>query len=362
MLLLSLVTATPQARHTVVSLGPESEPLVAPLRAAGAKVVCLGMQSPARLPAAARAVRREIGRRDPDAVQGWLYHGNLLLALAAPRGVPQFWSIHHSDLAATDPWHIRLTSRWLARLSKPKPRAIVYVAESSRRLHEDHGYAAARSRVIPNGVDLDALRPPTAEEARLARQRWGIPPTARVVGRAGRLHPMKDYPNFLAACDALLARTPDAHAIAWGSDIEPSTPSLAALLAASPGTSARIHLLGKLADTQEGLHALDLFCSSSSAGEAAPMVVLEAMACGVPCVVTDIGDCAAIVGDTGVVVPPGQPLELAAAMEKILGQSPKERAALGRRARERVAERFSLRQCAQAYVRLWSQEAAAPPA
>ncbi len=274
-----------------------------------------------------------------------------MATLAAGR-TPLVWSIHHTNLTRDDPWHTRLAFRLGVRLSQ-RPRRIIYAAESSCHVHEKAGYCADRGLVVPNGVDTGHFRPPSPEERQEASRALGIPLDALVVGRGGRFHPMKDYPTYLEACRILLAGEPRLHCIAWGEGVTPENPAFHSALAGLGTGASRLHLLGPLLDSRLPLWALDVAASSSS-GEAMPLIVLEAMACGVPCVVTDVGDSARIVGNTGVVVPPGRPDLLAHGMEGLFAKSPAERERLGRAAQERAAG-FSIAACARRYEAVWQE-------
>jgi glycosyltransferase involved in cell wall biosynthesis len=121
------------------------------------------------------------------------------------------------------------------------------------------------------------------------------------------------------------------------------------------GLQTRCHLLGRRQDVPRITAALDVACSSSSYGEAWPLTIGEAMACGVPCVVTDVGDSALIVGETGRVVPPKSPEALANAWEEILTLDPHERARLGMTARRRIEDRFDLSDAVAHYERLYAE-------
>jgi glycosyltransferase involved in cell wall biosynthesis len=288
----------------------------------------------------------------PDVVQGWMYHGNLA-ALAAPSRTPVVWNIRQSigqlrrEKAATAA--VILAGAMLSR----RPRAIVYNSAVSAREHESLGYRDDRTRLIPNGFDLERFRPESAARARL-RASLGIPADALVVGLLGRFHPMKDHANFLAALGRVLPGTPSLHAVLAGRGLVPGNAALMGLL--PPGAErARVHLLGEVADVPGLAAGLDVLCLSSGDGEGFPNVVGEAMACEVPCVVTDSGDAAAVVGDTGLVVPRADTAALAAALADMLGRSPEARAELGRAARRRVSERFSIASIAAQYEALYGE-------
>jgi glycosyltransferase involved in cell wall biosynthesis len=107
--------------------------------------------------------------------------------------------------------------------------------------------------------------------------------------------------------------------------------------------------------------ALDILSLSSAFGEGFPNAIGEAMACEVPCVVTDVGDSAEIVGDAGLVVPPRNPTAMAEAWETLLAKSPEERRVLGRAARERIARNFSLDVVTRQYEILYAGLKGDPP-
>jgi glycosyltransferase involved in cell wall biosynthesis len=163
----------------------------------------------------------------------------------------------------------------------------------------------------------------------------------------GRYHGKKGHGVFLEAAAYAMTERPDAHFLLAGRGVDGSNARLVARIA-DLGLGARVHLLGERLDLARVYSALDLL-STASFNEGSPGVVGEAMACGTPCVVTDVGDSARVVGDTGIVVPPREPAELARAWTKLLAMPADDRAALGRRARRRIEEHFSLAATARHY-------------
>jgi glycosyltransferase involved in cell wall biosynthesis len=139
-----------------------------------------------------------------------------------------------------------------------------------------------------------------------------------------------------------------------GDGVEPHNTQLSAWIAET-GVAERFHLLGARDDMHRLTAALDVALVSSAFGEAFPLVVGEAMACAVPCVVTDVGDAAFMVGDGGRVVPARDPAALAEAALELLTQRPQERAALGQRARERIASEFELSAVVARYADLYDE-------
>ena len=161
------------------------------------------------------------------------------------------------------------------------------------------------------------------------------------MGMAARYHPQKDHANLLHAAVLLLQRHPDVYFLLWGSNVDNDNQELDGLVK-TLDLQKRVLMLGLRLDTQRLFSALDIATLTSAYGEAFPQVVGEAMACGVPCVVTDVGDSNRIVGKTGRVVPPQNPQALANAWDELLSMPEVERRRLGEAARERIKNVFSL--------------------
>jgi len=295
-----------------------------------------------------------------DVVQTWMYHADLIGGFAARLAgrIPVAWNIRHSTL---DPSRDRrttiLTARACALLSRAVPQAIVCCSNASKQTHERLGYDASKMIVIPNGFDTERFSPDPGARGRI-RAELGIDPSAAVVGLVARLHPQKDHGTFLRAAGILLARRPGTRFVLCGEGVIPSDPSLARLLR-DTGTGEAALLLGRRDDISALQAAFDVGASSAVGGEGFPNVIAEAMACGVPCVVTDVGDSEEIVGDTGIVVPAGDPEALAAGWERILSMPQAERARLGLAARGRIEERFDLASVTARYEELYRRLAAA---
>jgi glycosyltransferase involved in cell wall biosynthesis len=231
------------------------------------------------------------------------------------------------------------------------PSDIIFVSQSSRSEHKRFGYRIENSRVLPNGIDTHLFVPSNA--ARLSvRQELGLPEDAFLIGLVGRYHPMKDHNNFLKAAAQLLKVHPDLHFMLIGRGINPWNKALQGAIQ-DAGLRNQIHLLGERTDTPRLSAALDIFTLSSSYGESFPNVIGEAMACGVPCVVTDVGDASWIVGETGRVVPRRDPAALAEGWRELIALGEAGRKALGNAARLRVMESFPLESVVAQYEALY---------
>jgi glycosyltransferase involved in cell wall biosynthesis len=356
MALLRLLEGLDRARFSslVVTLR-DGGALVARARIAGAAVVSLGMRT--RMPSPRTVARLGAGLRAfaPDVLQGWMYHGNVAASVGA-RLVGErpavAWNVRQSLASLA---HERPTTRLLIRASARLSRqvdCIVSNARSSAAQHAALGFAARRMEIIPNGFDPARFRPSTAARDAL-RAELGLSRDVLLAGMVARVHAVKRHDLFLAAVAAAARAGRDVHAVLVGSGADAASPALARLVA-DAGVARRVHLLGERDDVEHLLPALDLLVSASGWAEGFPNVVGEAMACGVPCLVTDTGDCAEIVGDAGVVVPAGDRARLAAALLELLCLPADERARLGARARQRVAAEFTLASCVARYASLYA--------
>jgi glycosyltransferase involved in cell wall biosynthesis len=306
-----------------------------------------------------------VRKLSPHVVQTWMYHADLLGGLAAKvdSRARVVWGIHNGTL---DPRTIRRTTRLTvaacARLSRFVPDRIVCVSRAAAALHVAAGYAPSKVVVIPNGFDLMKFQPdPSARRA--VRAEVGLAEGAIVIGMVARVAPEKDHETFLGAAQELARRTPQARFVLCGEGATAENGSLVRSIA-EHGLLDRVLLLGRRDDVERVLNAFDV-ATLSSHTEAFPLAVGEAMASGVPCVVTNVGDCAFVVGDTGRVVPPRDPQALAAGWEELVRRGPESRRLLGLAARNRIEARFGIRRIAAEYAALYRRvldEAAAKPA
>ncbi len=341
-------------QNEVVSLTDELD-LAERIRGVGVRVRTLGMKSRAPNPLLVIRIARWIRESKPDLIHTWMYHANLVGAIAARLAghVPIVWGIHHNALdPRVDKRRTILVNRVCASLSRRIHARIVFCTEESRRIHEGLGYAAEKLEVIPNGFDLEQMKPdPNARQ--FICEELGIPVNAPLIGIAARFHPHKDYRNFIQAAARLHEQMPEAHFLLCGEAITWQTSQLAEWIEAA-GIRSCCHLLGRRQDMPRLFAGMDI-STTSSLVEAFPLVIGEAMACGTPCVVTDVGDSALIVGETGKVVPPGEPEALAEAWRGLIEAGPEVRRRLGMAARHRVQQYFGLPAVVERYQAIYTQ-------
>ncbi|MGB4109015.1 MAG: glycosyltransferase [Desulfomonilia bacterium] len=290
-----------------------------------------------------------IRRFQPDIIQCWMYHANLL-GRAVSRKRRLVWNIRCTDM---DLAGYGVVYRWTVRagaLFSSIPDAVVINSLAGRDFHASLGYSPRKWDVIANGFDTAIYRP-DASSGQYIRARLGIPEGAPVIGLVSRYDPMKDHATFFRAASLLSQKNSAVHFILAGRGMTEGSSELSPHLAVVEKIR-NIHLMGHRDDIPRVLNALDI-ASSSSISEGLPNAIGEAMATGVPCVVTDAGDSALLVGDTGVVVPKRDPEALCAAWQRLLDAGPDSRRAMGERARKRIMDHYSLQAMINRYEDLY---------
>lgn len=279
----------------------------------------------------------------PDIVYGYLEDSNVYTVLLKPfyPSTRMVWGVRNSsmDFARYD-WPRRRVFQLECFFSRFADLIIVN-SHAGQAYSLAHGFPASKMVVIPNGIDTERFQPDSEAEARV-RAEWGVPEDRILIGLVGRLDPMKDHPTFLRAAALVCEKRQDVHFVCVGSGPENYARDLYQL-ASDLGISEKVIWAGGRADMPAVHNALDIAVSASAYGEGFSNVIGEAMACGIPCVVTDVGDSAWIVGDTGIVVPPKNPEELETAMKRLIediGNNSYNREHL----RQRIIDQFSVLQ------------------
>jgi len=350
-MLTKLVTAMDRARfaNTVVSLIGRGE-LGDTIEAASTPLHCLGMsRGRVDLRAVPRLVRMLRASR-PTLVQSWLYHADILSLLATNLAgrIPLVWNVRCSDIDLSQYSRQTRYVLWMLARCSRFPAAVVTNSQAGKVVHERLGYRPHRWVMIPNGFDLERFRPDPTAGQRL-RAELALPGDAVLISLVARVDPMKGHECFLAAAGRVAMARPRARFVLIGKKTESLAPRIAEL-----GLTAVVCLLGHRNNMDRLFPGVDIACLSSVWGEGFPNVLGEAMACGVPCVTTDVGDARTIVGDTGLVVPTRDPQALAEAIIELIDRGPAARAALGQLARARVAKNYASSAIVEQYQALYA--------
>ena len=338
-------------KHVVISLTLRGEQADA-YRAAGAEVVLLNL-NPLR-PSILMILKylRTVRAFDPDVIQGWMVHGNLFAWVArtfACQKAKLAWNLRHAPSGAG---HEKRTTRWLTRLlGILSPSVDLLVSNSHSGLNDHHslGYRPRREVVVANGFDADRFRPDDSIR-RDVRAALNLGESI-VFGVVGRVHPAKGYEVFVEAAKRFAVRGRDVRFVLIGRETNSPDGKLAALIKAA-NLGALTLCLGERHDVERLLAALDVLCVPSLY-EGFPNAVGEAMAAALPCIASRVSDVPMILGDAGVIVEPGDAEDLYRAMVRVADMSPEVRSEMGRKARTRLLENFTMKQNIDVYTRLY---------
>jgi glycosyltransferase involved in cell wall biosynthesis len=349
-MLVRLIRAMPKHNHIVITL-TEVGSLGVSLKASGYTVYCIGLRASTTwfaLPRLWSLIRRE----SPDVLQTWMYHadflGGLIGRLAGARKI--FWNVRNTEIPQGRLSLTGLTVRLCATLSKWLPKAVICCAHAGLEVHAALGYKRQKMLTIPNGYDTSEWQPDNISRCDV-RRIYGLNGEAFIVGIVGRYDPLKGYDVFIEAAARIAKVIGNAIFLMIGRHVDSSNIELRSLIE-SRGGNAVFRLLGERSDVLHLMSTMDVYCLSSKA-EGFPNVVAEAMLMQVPCVVTDVGDAARIVGESGKVVVPGQPKALADALLEIESMSEIQRHEMGVAARKRIVQHYDINVIAQRYSEIY---------
>lgn len=290
----------------------------------------------------------------PQIVHSWLYHADILGGLSARlAGVPVvIWGVRTSDLDAnTTKWTTRVIRRLCGLLSHVIPTRILFNSEKSGQIHVTFGYNKNIMEIIPNGFDLSRFAPDVGMRTAV-RAELNIPIEAIVVGMVGRFDPQKNYAGFAKVMKLLCERLDNIYFVLVGKNVTLENGQIFGWIAES-GALKNCRLLGLRSDIARLMTAMDVLALPSSYGEAFPNVLGEAMSCGVPCVTTDVGDSAYIVGDAGGIVSPDDMAGFAEAIVSLVTAPMDERKRISESARARVFQLFDIRSVITSYEKCY---------
>jgi glycosyltransferase involved in cell wall biosynthesis len=245
------------------------------------------------------------------------------------------------------PTTTRLTLRVLAFCSRA-PQVVIVNSQVGQQFHQAVGYQARRWEVIPNGFDMLRFRP-NASARQWVCEEFGVQTDAVLVGLVARVDPMKDHDTFLDAAGLVAKARTTVRFLLVGRDTQTLKSAVD-----QRGLTDYVHLLGERGDVDRLLPGIDIACLSSIS-EGFPNVLGEAMACGIPCVSTNVGDARSIIGDTGLVVPMRDPVAMARAIMDLIDRGHAAREQLGRAARARIESEYSLPKIVDRYTALYSE-------
>ena len=297
-------------------------------------------------------------QEQPDIVQTWMHHadfiGGVMGWLAGVRNV--IWGIRASVVWKNPEDSALKTRVFHAALkfgSRLLPRRIIGNSVAALSAHEAMGYPRRKFVWIPNGIDASRFAPVSGVGVE-TRDQLGIPQHAPVVGFVGRFHPLKEMALFFQVTAALQREWPDLHLVLCGGAEEQLYPEARATYDQLPRRD-QVRFVPFCQEMERFYPAFDLLLMCSSAAEAFPNVVLEAMACGTRVVATAAGDAEAIIGDAGKVVPLGDAGALVASCRETLRQSAAAKEAQIQRGRDRAVNEYTLERAARRFIEVYEE-------
>jgi glycosyltransferase involved in cell wall biosynthesis len=326
--------------HSVISITTVGK-VGAQLQEMGVEVHALGMGSILRTPRKFCQLMRLIRAGRPDIVQTWMYHADLLGGLAARlAGIRSvIWGVRGSAIPQSGVSVTQLVIFLCSWLSRFIPKVIVCCSEPAQFAHAEKGYDPSKMVVIHNGFELSHFNKNSLLRQQ-SRAAFGFGNNEVVIGIVGRFDRLKDHKNFVLASSIVGAKFNYVKFLMVGRNLDSTNTVLKGWLDES-GLTPKFVLAGERSDVPNCLAAMDVFCLSSSE-EGFPNVVCEAMAMNVPCVVTNAGNAADIVSNTGIVVAPRDSTALAGALQFMITKGDTERSRLGELARRRIQKNYSI--------------------
>lgn len=288
-------------------------------------------------------LRKLLKELAPKTIQCWMYHANVLTSISmfGMQNKPKiFWGIHHSLASPKEESISTKTALVLSKFLSKQPYSIIYCAHSSLQQHQKFGFNNKNQRVIANGVFLDHFQPNFDLHEPI------------VIGFAGRYHHAKGYP-YLFETMGLLKNQEIIFKIAGGG-ANLNNPDVKALFEQYQLDPKKVQLLDQVSDMPDFYQSIDAFLMTSIT-EGFPNVLVEAMASGLPCISTNVGDAEYIVQNLGAIVPPRDGGALASAIINYVNLSVNEKKKLKQLCRERVEQNFSIEYISQQYIEAWRE-------
>lgn len=316
----------------------------------GIKVYSLGMRKSLLSIFSLFKLRKILKQENPDILQGWMYHGNLIATIAKKLiGKPMIWNIRQTLYSFNkEKFLTGLIIRLCAWLSK-RPEYIIYNSDISISQHQKIGYFKHKTKMIPNGFDCELLKPGIGK----LRSELNLINNEVLIGLVARYHPMKCHKNFIKAA-ARLGKNNEVRFVLVGRTVDKFNDELMQEINRT-NIADKFYLLGERSDIPNIFSSLDIVALTSSWGEGFPNVIGEAMACGIPCVVTDVGDAAKIVDNTGVVVAADDINILTKGLQYLIDIGEDKRRSLGVNARKRIKNDFSIAAVTEQYQNLYQE-------
>ena len=294
-----------------------------------------------------------IKKYQPDIIHAWMYDACFFATFLRKKKTIKkvIMGIHyHLDNLQYESLKFKVVNWFLAKISK-RVLAVQYVSTKIKDAHIQNGYSSNNAFVIHNGFDLNEFKP-IKKQYLAVRKQLQVPNTAKLVGMFARFHPMKNHRGFIEMASRLIEiYDQEVYFILGGNQCNSTNQTLQKWIQQFK-LQDRFFLIDEVS-VKEYMPALNVHVLSSSYGESFGMVLCEAMACGVPCVSTNVGDAENILGKYGYIVPVNNPEAMAFSIHKLLSLSQHELAQLSECCRDHIQDKYSIEEITQRYEKLY---------
>ena len=296
-----------------------------------------------------------IRKINPDVVQTWLYHADLLGGCAAyiANSKNIFWGIHHGSLDKNiNNYSTIFISKINSILSYFIPRKIIVCADSAKSIHIKNGFSPQKFITIPNGIDLNKFKR-SSQKRSFFRNKLNIKSNETLYGTVARFHPIKDHITLIKSISRLKKAGYKFKYLLVGENINNKNKLLNEIIKKYRLEETMI-LLEKEENISLVMNALDLHVLSSKS-EALPMVILEAMGCGTPCLSTNVGDIKNLIFDNNLIVETSNQSSLFSAMKIFSDYNSKYKNQISISVENQIKENYSLEKMTKKYLNLYQK-------
>jgi glycosyltransferase involved in cell wall biosynthesis len=293
-------------------------------------------------------------KQKPDIVQTWMYHADLFGGFAAKfTGMGKiFWNIRNTEIPQATFSLTRLIIIACSFFSYFVPNRIICCGNAAKAAHIALGYCRRKMVVIPNGYKVNSIQYDPALKISFLNVN-NIKKNSIIIGIIGRYDYLKGYDIFVAAAAHLTKNSSKdivflcvGRGVDWGN-------SLLVSHIKKLNMDKNFILVGEVENVNFYYSVMDIFCLSSRA-EGFPNTLAEAMLSSLPCVVTDVGDAADIVGNHGVVVAANNYKHLSCGLKYFVDMEPEIRKSIGSKARKRIIENYNIEKAVESYNHAYS--------
>jgi glycosyltransferase involved in cell wall biosynthesis len=314
-----------------------------------ASLYCLGLGQGRLSIAAFVRLFQIVKEENPDVIQGWMYHSNLAgFFVNIFFRKPLFWNIRHS---LSDIKNEKRMTRFFIQIGAILSRftkKVVYNSRNSIQQHLAIGYSGQNAVFIPNGFDLNVFVDASSSSF---RSQNNLSEEAILLVHVARFHPVKNHKGLIQVLSSVLPQYSNLYCLMVGKDVCLGNKELEKLILRS-GFADRYRLLGERNDLPTIYSAVN-YTVNPSWGEGFPNVVGESMACGTPCIVSDVGDSKMIVGEFGFDFNPENESEFRRAIVRALELGRSEYNTLSNACRQRIGEQYTIAAIYSQYVNMY---------